>query len=280
MAAEHLVDAVDSDAGRRVAELTWYHSIDIAPGVSTPGWFDLRHATDLLPWPDVAGKRCLDIGTWDGFYAWELARRGAAEVVALDVPDVADIDYPPEVVAAGIPAPGAQPRRAGFDLVQELTGSQVVTWTAGNVYDLDPDVHGRFDVVVMGSLLLHLRDPVRALDRIRRVTAGHLLSVDFVHAPLELLARATGRRPLFELRGVGSDFEWWRASSPGYAHLLHVGGFQPVRSSPRFLLRHGRGADGVARPAGTRGRQLLNAGLARDRGDGHLHRAHLATPKF
>ena len=26
--------------------LLWYHSIDVAPGVTTPGWFDLRHAVD------------------------------------------------------------------------------------------------------------------------------------------------------------------------------------------------------------------------------------------
>ena len=26
----------------------WYHTIDVAPGVTTPGWFDLRHALDLI----------------------------------------------------------------------------------------------------------------------------------------------------------------------------------------------------------------------------------------
>ena len=41
-----------------------------------------------------------------------------------------------------------------------------------SVYDLDPERDGRFDVVVCGSLLLHLRDPVRALEAIRGVCAG------------------------------------------------------------------------------------------------------------
>src|SRR5690606_2603762 len=59
----------------------WYHTIDVAPGVTTKGWFDLRGVVDLMPWPDVRGKRCLDIGTFDGFFAFELERRGAAEVV-------------------------------------------------------------------------------------------------------------------------------------------------------------------------------------------------------
>ena len=38
-----------------------------------------------MPWPDVRGKRCLDVGTYDGFLAFELERRGAASVVATDI---------------------------------------------------------------------------------------------------------------------------------------------------------------------------------------------------
>ncbi|HEX4863507.1 MAG TPA: hypothetical protein VFV02_05520, partial [Acidimicrobiales bacterium] len=44
----------------------WYHTMDIVSGVATPGWFDLRPVVDQMPWPDVKGKRCLDIGTFDG----------------------------------------------------------------------------------------------------------------------------------------------------------------------------------------------------------------------
>ena len=63
----------------------WYHTIELAPGLVTPGWFDLRPIVDLMPWPDVRGRRCLDIGTYDGFLAFEMERRGADEVVALDI---------------------------------------------------------------------------------------------------------------------------------------------------------------------------------------------------
>src|SRR5688572_32085383 len=112
----------------RLDELLWYHTIDVVPGATTKGWFDLRHALSLLPWPDVRGKRCLDIGTWDGFYAFELERRGAAEVVAVDIPDLASLDYPPEVDA--LPdfdksQRSTQPRTAGFHLLHEILGSKV-----------------------------------------------------------------------------------------------------------------------------------------------------------
>lgn len=262
-----------------IDELSWYHTIDVAPGVTTKGWFDLRHALPLIPFPDVRGKRCLDIGTWDGFYAWELEHRGAAEVVALDVPDLADIDYPPSVLADAAFDPsleGVQPRPAGFHLIKELTGSSTVTWRGGSIYDLDrPDI-GTFDVVVCGSLLVHLRDPVRALDAVRRVTRGSFLSIDYVHTPLNVLAR---RRPIFELRGIGSDFQWWLASDAGYRHLLGVAGFEIERASRPFLLRP-REPEPLS---GTKPRlkQALNWAMTRDTTPGgHLHHAYLTRPRF
>ena len=50
----------------------WYHTIDVAPGVTTPGWFDLRPIVDKMPWPEIEGKRCLDVGTSNGFLAFEM----------------------------------------------------------------------------------------------------------------------------------------------------------------------------------------------------------------
>src|SRR5213076_2993924 len=79
----------------------WYHTLELAPGVVTPGWFDLRPVADRMPWPDVAGRRCLDVGTYDGFLAFELERRGAAEVVATDISAHEDWDWPPVLRARG-----------------------------------------------------------------------------------------------------------------------------------------------------------------------------------
>lgn len=264
----------------RLDQLRWYHTIDVAPGVTTKGWFDLRHAIPLIPWPDVRGKRCLDIGTWDGFYAYELERRGAREVIALDVPDLSNIDYPPEVAAsatADLSQSGVQPRPAGFRLLNDVLGSSV-QWRGGNIYDLDPNEIGTFDVVVLGSLLVHLRDPVRALDAVRRVTSGVFLCVDYIHPVVNLLA---GKRALFQLAGEGADFQWWLASDAGLRRLLHVGGFTIDAASKRFLLKPG--------PAGhlpPRSRRELAGRIANwlQTGDaargGHLHRAYASHPRF
>ena len=70
---------------RDVPERGW-HTIEFPDRTVSDGWWDFRPLSPKLPWPDVSGKRCLDIGTADGFWAFELERRGAAEVVALDRP--------------------------------------------------------------------------------------------------------------------------------------------------------------------------------------------------
>lgn len=268
---------------RQLDELLWYHTIDVVPGATTKGWFDLRHALPLMPFPDVRGKRCLDVGTWDGFYAYEMERRGAAEVVALDVVDRAEIDYPPEVRADPTfdPSQGeVQARPAGFQLLHRILDSKV-EWRGGNIYDLDPAEIGTFDVVVVGSLLVHLRDPVRALDAVRKVTTGSFLSVDYLHPPVNVLARRG--RPLFELRGETSDFQWWLASDAGLRQLLKVGGFAIDAVSPYFLLRPGPGGGPGKNDQGPKGfvKRMTNRVVARDdTPGGHLHRAYLAHPRF
>lgn len=267
------------EARRRIAELEfWYHTIDVGGGVATPGWFDLRHSLDLVPFPDVRGKRVLDVGTFDGFYAFEAERRGAAEVVAVDVEDHESWDWPADARAgtAGAvrdPSVSGPPKGAGFRLLAELTGSQV-EWRPRNIYDLDPDELGRFDVVIVGSLLLHLQNPVRAMEAVRSVVAddGLLFSCEQVELWLSVLGRG---RPLAKLRGTGRTCQWWIYNSAGHRQILFSAGFQEVDRSPFFINRYG---EHPKEPV-TRSTALDLAAkrvLTRDPHQGVLHRAVLA----
>ena len=47
------------------------------------------HEAEHLPWPNVRGKRCLEVGPEEGGLASELRERGAADVVVVDVAEVA-----------------------------------------------------------------------------------------------------------------------------------------------------------------------------------------------
>jgi tRNA (mo5U34)-methyltransferase len=255
----------------------WYHTIDVQPGVTTPGWFDLRPVLDLMPWPDVRGKRCLDIGTFDGQLAFEMERRGAAEVVAVDVEDHLLWDWPPDYRERDLPRdPGftGPPKGAGFRLIAELTQSKV-DWRPINIYDLDPDDIGTFDVVVCGSLLLHLRDPIRALEAVRRVTSGVLLSSEQIELGLTLLGRD---KPLYTLKGSGGACQWFNFNAAGHERLLFAAGFGIEERSRPYTVRYNLHPP---RPRNLRFR-AREVGLRRLTGtteDGVLHRALLARPR-
>ena len=56
-------------AAALIAGQRWWHTIDIAPDLATPGAWDLRPMAEWMPWPSsLAGARCLDVGTMDGFW--------------------------------------------------------------------------------------------------------------------------------------------------------------------------------------------------------------------
>jgi hypothetical protein len=59
----------------------WFHSLDLATGVVTPGLKSpQQHMHELASFriPDLRGKTVLDIGAWDGFYSFAAERLGAA----------------------------------------------------------------------------------------------------------------------------------------------------------------------------------------------------------
>ena len=252
----------------QVAARDWYHALELAPGVVTPGWFDTRRVLGEVPLPaSLAGRRCLDVGTFDGFWAFEMERRGAAEVVAIDLLDHARADWPPNAEPGTIEALSRHKRGGGgFELAARSLGSSVVRHEL-SVYDVDPAELGSFDFVYMGSLLLHLRDPVRALDRLRRVCTGELLVVDNIDLLLTLLFP---RRPVASLDMQGRPW-WWTCNAAGIARLLEAARFRPLDRPRRLFMPPG---DGQALPR-LAPRLLLSRGgresvLLRLRGDPHV----------
>lgn len=138
----------------------WYHQIELAPGVVTPGGHASSEALkylDALGLPkDASGLRVLDIGCRDGFFAFELERRGAV---------VTGLDY-------------ADPDVTGFGVASRVLGSRV-EYKVANVYDLQPETFGTFDLVLFLGVLYHLRNPLLALDKVRQVTTpGGLVFVE------------------------------------------------------------------------------------------------------
>jgi tRNA (mo5U34)-methyltransferase len=193
----------------------------VAPGVVTPGGWDLRPTAERIPWPaSLDGMRCLDVGTMDGFWAFELERRGAAEVVATDLPHSGAAD----------PFPGAGgnavARGQTFRVAAELLGSRA-DYRRANVYELDPEELGTFDLVFMGYVLQMLRDPLRGLEAVRSVCRGSLIVLETVSGPLSLVPS-----PIARLDARGDGREWFVFNRRGLRKALELAGFEVEDESP------------------------------------------------
>jgi tRNA (mo5U34)-methyltransferase len=253
----------------------WYHCIEVSPGLVTPGLFDLRPIVDRLPWPDVHGLRCLDVGTSDGFLAFELERRGAAEVLAVDLAAHEQWDWEAHMGARGpryLRAVSGASMGDGFRVARELRGS-AVQFRALSVYDLASETIGTFDVVVCGSLLLHLRDPLRALAAIRSVCRGWLLATNQID-----LERSVGprRAPLVRLDGTSGITQWWIPNAAGHRQMLAAAGFAVERRSPLYSIPFGPAHPPRGRGVRSRLRGLGERALTGNAGVPHV--AFLVRP--
>lgn len=208
---------------QRVNGVNWYHTLDLGNGVRTPGAFDHAPILDLYRIPErLDGLRVLDIATYDGFWAFEFERRGAREVLAMDLEGPTHLDWPPR--RAGV-VPEGQPERfgLGFEIAREALRSSVRRVVC-NVYDLRPETFGTFDVVHAGDLLLHLNSPVRALQNMARVCTGYALVSEPYFPDLDCM----GTRPLLEYRGGGDIPTWWKIGLNALKEMVLDAGFSRI----------------------------------------------------
>ena len=209
----------------------WYHTIEVAPGQETEGMFDLRPFVDRYGLPEsLEGKRCLDVGTWDGFWAFEMERRGG-EVVGIDLDDERRLDWPPRRRPEAFPA---EARGANFAVAKEALGSDVERKVV-SIYDARPEELGTFDFAFCGSVLIHLRDQLLALERIAGLVreGGQFISAEAywpraAHVPFAV-SRYRADRP--------KDIVFWEPNPRAWRRMLWTAGFDDVREYGRFKLR-------------------------------------------
>jgi tRNA (mo5U34)-methyltransferase len=228
-----------------IAALGWYHTIELPGGIVTPGFYDHRPASPRLPWPDsLAGKRCLDVGSSDGFWAFEMWRRGAAEVVSIDLEDPARQEWQgawatgaarEAVVSTGHWEGQENLTRRSFEAARSALGAETIIRHDLSVYDVSPDLLGQFDFVFMGSLLLHLRDPSRALAAVRSVTTERFLLFEPILATLSVLLPRTPVASLWQL----DEPRWWLPNLAGLRRLVHAAGFRVLDSGGPIAQRFG-----------------------------------------
>jgi tRNA (mo5U34)-methyltransferase len=213
----------------RAREISWYHAMELEPGRKTEAMFDLDPVLHEYGLPErLDGKRCLDVGTWDGYWAFEMERRGAAEVVALDLDDERELDWPPRRRPSSF---SPEPRGAGFRLAHEVFGSSVQR-VVRSVYEATPEELGTFDFVFCGSVLVHLRDQLLALERIAGLCSDLFVSAEEYDVPSSLLPFPVSRYRADREK----DVVFWLPSLRTWRRMMWTAGFDRVDQHGRFQL--------------------------------------------
>jgi len=167
----------------------WFHTIDLGNGRATKGVYDVRPIVEMHKFDDsLTGKSVLDVGTSDGFYAFELAKRNPASVLAVDTNSY-DGSVPTDVSPAKIDNYVAKYSREKEEYDKfhdifsalDLKGSNklivladyldsIVTFQQNSIYELDK-LGRTFDLVFCGGLFGHLKHPLLGMEQLRGVTA-------------------------------------------------------------------------------------------------------------
>jgi tRNA (mo5U34)-methyltransferase len=210
----------------------WFHtfSLDRTRGLYTHGVaIDHRYRIPALP-EEFDGMSVLDIGTFDGFYAFLAEARGAGRVVAVD-----NEQYRRWVRSRwGVELDGG----GGFAAIRELLGSEV-DYRRMDAFDLDR-LGETFDLVLCFGILHRVENPLGLLRVIRRRLAA-------------------GGRVLLETLGAAE-----RASDPAAVHIP-IPGEVYARDDCVYWAFTPTALDAIGRHAGFAGFELITAPVI----DGH-----------
>jgi tRNA (mo5U34)-methyltransferase len=209
---------------RRIRALgPWFHNL-VLDGIATaPEHFlgdypanKFQRFARALP-EDLTGQVVLDIGCNAGFYAFEMKRRGAAHVVA--------IDSDPRYLA--------QARLAAEVLGHDIELRKLDVYRIG-------ELGTRFDLVIFMGVLYHLRHPLLALDLLYdHVVGDRLLFQSMLRGPAPVPVEpdypfeetAIFERPghpamyFVEHRYAGDWTNWWIPNRAAIEAMLRSAGF-------------------------------------------------------
>ena len=254
---------------RLLEKAAWYHTIELPDGQSSNGSYDHRKHLDYYRLPaSLEGQEVLDVGCADGFFSFEMERRGAKSVLAVDINKadgtVGSAHSPIHTKDFKEKYTSFQSQNSEFDglarsmglshahlilMAKSLLKSEV-RYQECSVYKLE-SLNRTFDTVFCGDLIEHLKNPVEAVEQLAKatktlciITIASLSAAKTAPLWLSILKF----NPLFRDRVVaywgdrGGTF--FHFTPPAFARLARASGFSKVETVSRFDLRnHKTGLD-------------------------------------
>lgn len=209
---------------KQIATRPWYHRMDLGDGITTPGfawegtWNNIRIVRKKV---NYKKKSVLDLGSWDGMWAFEAEAMGASLVVAADCMNYWQIPW--------------QQGMNNLMLVREALFSEVIPFWNVSVNNISERLDGilyshpllknGFDVVHHLGILYHLRDPMLSLAQARSVLreGGVILLETAVHGTDTSCAMHFNANQ----KAIYDDFStWWAPSIPCLREMLKTSLFE------------------------------------------------------
>jgi SAM-dependent methyltransferase len=256
----------------RCSGIRWYHSYYFDNGYEVRGDYNIGADVHEYGFPEsMSGLRVLDCRTGAGWFAHYFEQLGA-EVVTVDSRGYEAFDVYGGDPSFEPPADSAPDRfdtngepvfdsavSKGFWVMKNLLGSGVQFKNA-RLYDLGPELFGGelFDLVFLGAILCHVRDPIRALMAARRICRGTVIaSTPVITGEPESEVLPRQYLPFTAIDRIS----WWVPNEACFRHWFLAAGFTDVDISRQVRL-----LCDVKRFEGSRalnGDQILRVGHAR-----------------
>jgi tRNA (mo5U34)-methyltransferase len=227
----------------------WYHSFYFDNGLNVRGDYDIGADVSAYGFPEsMEGMRVLDIGTGAGWFAFYFEQLGA-EVVTVDTRGYCDSDVFGRSLYPSIDKENRSPDRfdedgtpiyyspasRGFGIMKEMLGSRV-RFRNARVHDLKPEMFGgtKFDLVFLGAILSHLRDPIGALMAARSVCRHRVIAL----TPVVLGEKAPDVPPRQYLPYTAVDkTSWWLPNEACFRQWFLAAGLTGVDVDRQVTLR-------------------------------------------
>lgn len=226
----------------------FYHRTGRSELESLNSNWDLTDCVDeYLGNVDYSQQRVLDIGTASGFLTFEMEKRGA-EVVSFDMPSSTNWNLVPHFALEETKQDELAKRALAHKRLQnaywylhgKLNSTAKVHY--GNVYELPVEL-GNFDIVFMGMILGHLRDPFQAIYSASRLCKNRMVITNQADSKTSSWFKQPKQIPMAMFMPSREDVigaAWWALSTECIERMLGTIGFkvtETYESEPECLVK-------------------------------------------